>query len=237
MRRRASVHALPRSGALRLAGVLVRADLSCVLGAALAAWTFASGLLPELEPGRGTVAYWTAGGVGALLVVGSLAVHEMGHAIAARHAGLSVARITFSFIGGTSEVVGTIRRGRDEFLIAAAGPCASLAAALAAALGHVVLVETAGPGLAATIAALLAVANLAIALLNGLPGLPLDGGHMLRGAVWAASGRPDAGTFIVAWLGRRLGDTMILVAVFGSAFGFVGIALWAALLGLMLRER
>ena len=236
LRRRVPMRALPRSGAMRLGGVLVRADLSCVLGAALAAWTFASGLLPELDPGHAATAYWTAGGIGALLVVASLGIHEMGHAMAARRAGLSVGRITFSFVGGTSEIVGIIRQGRDEFLIAAAGPCASLAAALAAALGHVIVVETAGPGLAATIFALVAVANLAIALFNGLPGLPLDGGRMLRGVVWAVSGRPDAATSVVTWLGRRLGEAMILVALLGSAFGFLGIALWAALLGLVLRE-
>jgi Zn-dependent protease len=221
---------------MRLGGVLVRVDLSCVLGAALATWTFASGFLPELVPGRTTTAYWTAGAIGALLVVVSLAVHEMGHAVAARRAGLAVARITFSFVGGTSEVVGTIRHGREEFLIGAAGPCASLVAALGAALAHVLLVETIGPGLAATLAALVAVANLAIALLNGLPGPPLDGGRMLRGLVWSVSGRPEAANVVVAWLGRRLGEAMIVVAVLGSAFGFVGIALWAGLLGLVLRE-
>ena len=98
------------------------------------------------------------------------------------------------------------------------------------------LVETVGPGLAATVAALIAVANLAIAVLNGLPGLPLDGGRMLRGVVWSVSGRQDAATFAVTWIGRRLGELMIAVAVLGSAFGFLGIALWAGLLGLVLRD-
>ena len=236
LRRRATAVTLPRSAAMSLGGVLVRADLSCLLGAALTAWTFAYGLLPELEPGHTTSAYWTAGSVGALLVLASLAMHEMGHAMAARRAGLAIGRITLSFIGGTSEIVGSLRYGRDEFLIAAAGPCASLVTALVAALTHVIIVETAGPGLAATVAALIAVANLAIALLNGLPGLPLDGGRMLRGVVWSVSGRQDAGTSVVTWLGRRLGEAMIVVAVLGSAFGFLGIALWAGLLGLVLRE-
>lgn len=236
LRRRAPVPALPRSRPMRVGGVLVRADLSCMLGAALATWTFASGLLPEIDQGRAATAYWIAGGIGALLILASLAVHEMGHVMAARRAGLAVARVTFSFVGGASEIVGTIHRGRDEILIAAAGPGASLAAAVGAALAHVIIVETAGPGLAATITALVAVANLAIALLNGLPGLPLDGGRMLRGAVWAVSGRPDAATFVVTWLGRRIGEALIVLAILASTFGFLGIALWAALLGLVLRE-
>jgi Zn-dependent protease len=101
-----------------------------------------------------------------------------------RPAGLGVARITLSFVGGTSEIVGAIRYARDEFLIAAAGPIASLFAALVAAVVHVIIVETAGPGLPATVAALVAVANLAVALLNAVPGLPLDGGRVLRAVVW-----------------------------------------------------
>jgi Zn-dependent protease len=221
---------------LRLAGVVLRADLSCVFGALLTAWTFASGFLPETDPGRSTTAYWTAGLVGALLVIASLLLHEIGHAIAARRAGLGVARITLSFVGGTSEIVGAIRYARDEFLIAAAGPLTSLAAAAVAAVVHVVIVETAGPGLPATVAALVGVANLAVALLNAVPGLPLDGGRVLRAAVWAVTGRPETATRVAAVAGRRFGELLIAMAVLASAFGFVALALWAALLGFVLRE-
>jgi len=228
--------AVPGARALRLAGVAVRADLSCVFGALLTAWTFASAFLPETDPGRGAMAYGTAGAVGALLVVASLLLHELGHAIAARRAGLGVARITLSFVGGSSEIVGAIRYARDELVIAAAGPLTSLAAALLSAVAHVVLVETAGPGLPATVAALVAVANLAVALLNAVPGLPLDGGRVLRAVVWAVTGRPETATRIAAAAGRRFGEVLIGVAILASAFGFVALALWAALLGFVLRE-
>jgi Zn-dependent protease len=214
----------------------VRADLSCVFGALLTAWTFAAGFLPETDPGRSLTAYWTAGAAGALLVVGSILLHEIGHAIAARRAGLGVARITLSFVGGTSEVVGAIRHARDELVIAAAGPITSFAAMVVAAVVHVVIVETSGPGLSATIAALVGVANLALVLLNAVPGLPLDGGRVLRAVVWAITGRPEAATRIAAAAGRRFGELLIATAVFASAFGFVALALWAALLGFVLRE-
>lgn len=226
----------PASQSLRLAGVAVGADLSCALGAGLTAWTFASGFLPETNPGATTLAYWTAGALGALLVLGSLLAHELGHAIAARRAGHGVARITLSFVGGTSEIVGSIRQARDEIVIAAAGPLASLAAALVAAIVHVVLVETIGPGLPATVVALVAVANLALAALNALPGLPLDGGRVLRALVWRITGHYDGATRLAAMAGRRLGELLIAVAIFASAFGFVALALWAALLGFVLRE-
>jgi Zn-dependent protease len=221
---------------LRLAGVAVRADFSCLFGGLLTAWTFASGFLPETDPGLGIVTYWTAGVVGAVLVMGSLALHEFGHAIAARRRGLGVVGITLSFVGGTSEVVGTLRDARDELVIAAAGPLTSLGAAIVATLVHVAIVEMAGPGLPATVAALIAVANLALALLNAIPGLPLDGGRVLRAALWAVTGRLDAATRVAALTGRRFGDGLIAMAVLASAFGFAALALWAALLGLVLRE-
>jgi Zn-dependent protease len=221
---------------LRIAGVVVRADLSCVLGALLTAWTFASAFLPETNPGLRAGAYWAGGLAGAVFVVASLLLHEMGHAIAARRRGLGVVRITLSFVGGTSEISGTMRAARDELVIAAAGPLTSLAVALAAAVVHVVIVETSGDGVPATVAALIAVANLALAALNAIPGLPLDGGRMLRAALWAITGRADAATGVAVLAGRRFGEGLIVIAVLGSAFGFTALALWAALLGVVLRE-
>ena len=193
------------ASSMTLAGVALRADLSCLFGALLTAWTFASGFLPETDPGRGATAYWTAGAIGALCVMASLLLHELGHAIAARRAGLGVARITLSFVGGTSEIVGVIRYARDEAMIAASGPLASFAVMVTAAIAHVVLVETVGPGLPATVAALVAVANLALVVLNAVPGLPLDGGRVLRAALWAISGRQEAATRVAAVAGRRFG--------------------------------
>jgi Zn-dependent protease len=224
------------ASALHLGGISLRLDLSCMIGSVLTAWTFASGFLPETDPGRTTTAYWTAGLVGALLVATSLLIHELGHAVAARRAGLDVARITLSFIGGTTELVGVVRRPAEELVIALGGPLASMLAALAASLVHVVIVEAAGPGLPATVAALIAVANLAVAVLNVIPGLPLDGGRVLRALVWAATGRTETATNVATILGRRLGEITIGVAVMASAFGFLPFALWAGLLGFVLRD-
>lgn len=219
----------------RLAGIPVRAELSCVVGGVLAAWTFASDILPETNPGHSTLAYWTAGAAGALLLLLSIVLHEVGHAVAAHRAGVGVARITLSVVGGTSELGANLRRARDEILVAAAGPLASLVTMAVAMVAHVLIVEMAGPGLPATLAALVAIANLAVVILNTVPGLPLDGGRVLRATVWAITGRREAATRFAAALGLRLGEVLIAVAVFASAFGFFAIALWTALLGLALR--
>jgi len=234
-----SLSATRASGGIRttrLGDAAVQVDLSCALGVVLVAWTFAAGLLPETDPGRSVAAYWTAGLVGALSVAGSLLLHELGHAMAARRAGLGVSRITLSFAGGTSEIIGVIRCAADELRIAVGGPLASVATMLAAAVTHIVIAELAGPGLPATVAALVAGANLALVLLNAIPGLPFDGGHVLHATVWALTRRSEAATRLVLAIGRRLSDGMIGVAVLASAFGFLWIALWAGFLGFVVRE-
>jgi len=67
-------------------GIPLSFDLSCAFGIALGAWTFAETILPEAAPGRGGLAYWAGGAATALLVIVSIAAHELAHAITARRA-------------------------------------------------------------------------------------------------------------------------------------------------------
>ena len=75
-------------------------------------------------------------------------------------------------------------------------------------------------------------ANLAVALLNLLPALPLDGGRMLKAAIWAASGDESRATGIAAGAGRALGGALILLCIIASASGDAAAAIWSAALGL-----
>jgi Zn-dependent protease len=221
---------------VHLGGVPIGVDLPFAFATLLTAWTFAAGVLPETDPNRSRVAYWAAGIVGALLLGASLLIHELGHALAARRKGLAVTRITLSFAGGASEIAGTIRRPADTLGIALGGPLASLLTAIVAASAHVVIVETSGPGLLASVTALVAVGNVALTMVNVLPGLPLDGGHALTAALWKVTGRSDLATRWARAVGHRLGDAAIAIAVIASAFGFLAIAGWSALFGFTLRS-
>ena len=220
---------------VRLAGVPIGVDLSFVLAALLTAWTFSDGVLPETDPHRTTLAYWTAGTLGALLLCASLLIHELGHALAAYRRGLAVTRITLSFAGGTSDIAGSIRRPFDAALIAFGGPLANLLTAIVAAMVHVAIVEVSGPGLSASVSALVAVGNVALALVNVLPALPLDGGHALSAGLWKLTGRSDVASRWARAIGHRLGEAALALAVVASAFGFLAIACWSALFGLALR--
>ena len=212
------------------------ADLSCGLGALLTALAVGGVVLPEHEPGYPAAAYWAGGLITALGIVGSLLIHQLGHAAAARWVGLDVVRIRLSFGSGLSDVT-LAPEPRQELFAAAGGPTATLVVAVAAVGMHVALVETIGPGLPATLAALIALANVGLLVFNAMPGLPLDGGHVLHAAIWAATRRPATATRVAAAIGRGVGDTMLGIGLLGAVFGFIGVATGAAFLGLVIRLR
>jgi Zn-dependent protease len=219
---------------LTLLGVPLTIDLSWLFGLGLATWTFADGVLPREAPGHHTTTYVAAGALAALLLLGSVVLHETGHWLAAHRAGLPVVGLTLSLIGGALALGAAPRAPGVEARIALGGPLASLLAAATAALAHVVMVEAGADPLLATILALVATGNLAIALVNLLPGLPLDGGRLVRATLWRVTGDGATATRIAHGLGRALAVTLLALALVASASGDAVIALWAGLLALAL---
>jgi Zn-dependent protease/CBS domain-containing protein len=131
----------------------------------------------------------------------SVLVHELSHSVVARGFGLPVRRILLWPLGGFSEIEREPQTPGREFLVSAAGPALSLALA-AGGYGLTYLV-TAGtiPG---SLVSQLMWANLVVGGFNLLPGLPLDGGRMLRAVIWKVTGRPGTSTIAAAWAGRVL---------------------------------
>jgi Zn-dependent protease len=164
-------------------------------------------LFPSLESWKYVVAFLFA-----VLLYISVLVHELAHAVTALRFGLPVHRITIQFLGGVSEIDKPQTAGR-EFAVAAAGPALSLGLAGGFwGVGLALDVDT----LAGRMVALLAVSNLMVAVFNLLPGLPLDGGRMLRAGVWGATKRPMAGTVAASWAGRVLAVVVLAGAVWWS---------------------
>jgi Zn-dependent protease len=228
----------PRSvGQLAPFGIAFRVDVSWVFGLGLATWTFADAVLPLEAPERARGAYAAAGALTALLIFGSLALHEGGHWLIARRAGLPVVRLALSLVGGSLQLGTPPRSPATEFRLALGGPLASLATAALAALAHVALVEAGADPLLTAVPAVVAVANLGITALNLLPGLPLDGGRMLRAAVWAVTGNETGATRLATGAGRALGITLLLLAVVASASGDAAAAIWSGTLGLTIHGK
>lgn len=170
---------------------------------------------PEFSGSAGSAVPWISAGVFALLLMGSVLVHELAHAISARGFGYHVTGVTLWAMGGyttyrTSEKHGPSR----EATIALVGPAANLVIALTAwvAAPLLPLGSVAGEILRA-----LALANLFIGVFNLLPGSPLDGGAIVRAMVWAATGSLTRGQIIAAWIGRGLAAVLAL-APFALSF-------------------
>lgn len=211
--------------------VPVAVDLSWLLGWALATWTLADSVMPAAAPGHGPLACWLAGGATALVLLLSLAVHEAAHGIAARREGILVRRITLSLFGGATECEHAPHSPGVAFRISAAGPVASLGTAAVAAGTHVALVEGGADPLVALAAAIAAVGNLGVAILNLAPGLPLDGGGILVAGLWRLTGHHDQALRLAARAGRLVSGGVIAVALLAGVSGDTPLALWSGLVG------
>ncbi|MGD0602676.1 MAG: site-2 protease family protein [Streptosporangiaceae bacterium] len=145
-----------------------------------------------------------------ILLYVSVLVHELSHCVVARGYGLPVRRILLYPLGGFSEIEREPQTPGREFAVSAAGPALSLVLA-AAGYG---LMRVVPPGtVAGTLVSQLRWANLVVGIFNLLPGLPLDGGRMLRAVIWKLTGRPATSTIAAAWAGR-----VIAVALFAIPF-------------------
>jgi Zn-dependent protease len=153
--------------------------------------------IEKAEPGLGGLKY-VAGLALAVLLYLSVLAHEASHAYAARRYDLPVSHITLQFFGGMTAIDGEPDSPRQEFWISVVGPLSSLAVALVAFLASLV----APGGLIGLALSGLAVTNLFVGIVNLVPGLPLDGGRILKAVVWGVSGDTHRGTIVAAWGGR-----------------------------------
>src|SRR6266704_6079113 len=140
----------------RLFGIEIGFNWSLVFVFALIAWTLATGILPVTTAGQPALAYWVAGGVGAIIFYGCLLAHELAHAIVATRNGVKVAGITLWLFGGVSRLDGEPRSAGTEALIAAVGPLTSFAIAVVALGLHFV---TSASGLVSALFGWLAFVN------------------------------------------------------------------------------
>jgi Zn-dependent protease/CBS domain-containing protein len=170
-----------------------------------------------------------------VLLYVSVLIHELSHSLVARCYGLPVRRILLYPLGGFSEIEREPQSPGREFLVSAAGPALSLALA-AACYG---LMEVVPPDtVAGTLVSQLRWANLVVGIFNLLPGLPLDGGRMLRAVIWKLTGRPSTSTIVAAWAGRVIAVSLFVVpfvtgAVNGTGGDMVTV-LWLAVIAIFM---
>jgi Zn-dependent protease len=136
-----------------------------------------------------------------LCLLGSVLLHELGHALTARRHGIGVRGITLELLGGWTEMDRDAPSPRVDALVSLAGPAVSLVLGGLATVATLALPDRTVAG---QIAFQLAASNVLVAVFNVLPGLPLDGGRALRAGLWALIKDRDRATEAAGWAGRVL---------------------------------
>jgi Zn-dependent protease/predicted transcriptional regulator len=213
----------------RIAGIEVRVDSSWAVIALLITYSMylrTQALYPELS-GGGAVAL---GILATVLFFGSVLVHELAHALVAQARGIRVQDITLFLFGGATRARVESRGPGDEFLIALVGPLTS--GLLAALFG--IIVGLGGDSLSRPLAGTLgylAWTNLLLAAFNLVPGFPLDGGRLLRSAIWRVTGSLARATQIASVAGQGAGWLLVAAGVAWLLAGDLAGGIWFAFIG------
>jgi Zn-dependent protease/predicted transcriptional regulator len=217
-------------------GFRVKLDLSWILIAILITWSLAKGLFPYLYEELSQATYWWMGIAGAIGLFLSVIFHELSHSIVARRYGLPMRGITLFLFGGVAEAYEEPRDPKTEFLMAVAGPVSSLFLALFFYIIYIAGVILDFPLAVTGVIVYLATINVLLAIFNLLPGFPLDGGRILRSALWHWKGNLRRATRIASTIGAGIGLIFILLGILSFFLGnFIG-GMWWVLIGLFLRN-
>jgi len=220
----------------KVLGIEIRLDYSWFLVFAFFSWQLSVGLFPN-EYQFGPAISWLLGITAALLLFASVLIHELSHALMARRYGIEVQGITLFLFGGVAQIKGEPERPGQEFAIAAVGPLTSIVLGA----GSLALMWLAAVWNLGTLAALfnyLGWINIGLALFNLIPGFPMDGGRILRSAMWKATGNLEGATRWASYTGRAVGWLMIgygLYLFLHPQIGGFG-ALWLVFIGWFLNN-
>ncbi len=169
----------------------------------------------------------------ALLLFASVLAHELGHSFVAKWQGIEVQSITLFLFGGLAALEKESESPAEAFWVAIAGPAVSL---LLFALFTVIGISTGISGPLAALVSLLAYINLILALFNLIPGLPLDGGNILKSVVWKITGNPYKGVIFAGRVGQFLGWFGVILGLL-SILGISRIgSFWTLLIGWFLLQ-
>lgn len=221
-----------------LMGFEIKVDFSWIFLAILVTWSLATGYFPSVYSHFDERTLWLMGGAGALGLFVSIIFHELAHSVVARAFGMKIKGITLFIFGGVAELEDEPPSATAEFLVAIAGPLASIFLAFVCFR----VVDIANPGddpvTSSTLAVLgyIAVINMILAIFNMLPAFPLDGGRAFRAILWGVTGSMKRATVTAARVGSLFGLLFIGLGLLTVVFtGNLISGFWWALIGLFLR--
>jgi Zn-dependent protease/CBS domain-containing protein len=218
----------------RIAGITIEVDWSWIFIFLLVTWDLAIAVFPQIHPDWSVGLSWITALIASLLFFAAVLAHEFAHSLTAKRFGLPIRRITLFLFGGVSNLEREPQSARAEFIIAVVGPLTSFALGilfLFLARLHIGSVPLSlGKELGqldpiSTLLLWLGPINILVALFNLVPGFPLDGGRILRAAIWGATGDFIRATRWAAGAGRMFAWILMaagLAMIFGISVPFFG---------------
>jgi Zn-dependent protease len=206
-------------------GIPIRIHFSWLVVFGLMTWLLSSRYFPQVTPDLPFVSYWINGVLAALFLFGSVAFHELAHSYVAQKYKLSIENITLFIFGGVAQLKGEPPHPRAEFWIAIAGPLSSF---ILSGFFFILTMTTAGG--AKALMGYLAQINFILGVFNLIPGFPMDGGRVLRSAIWGKKKDYFYATQKASSIGRWIALFLIFFGLFSIFTGGPG-GLWLILVG------
>lgn len=220
----------------RLLGFAVRIDISWFFIALLVTWSLAKGLFPEMHEGLIAATYWTMGLAGAIGLFLSIIFHEFSHSLVARKYDIPIEGITLFIFGGVAEMTKEPGTPKAEFRMAIAGPIASLILSAGFLAAHGVAVASGWPEPIQGVLEYLGWINGILVLFNLMPAFPLDGGRVLRAALWHKTHDLRQATRRAARIGSHFGLAFMIGGGFLFITGNIIGGIWWFLIGQFIRN-
>ena len=222
---------------IKIGGIQIVIDYSWFVIFFLVIYSMAESYFPSIQRHLTGPQYWLMGLIAATLLFLSVLLHELAHSFVALRYGIRVQSIRLFIFGGVAQVSEEPHSGRHEFLIALAGPAASMALVFFFGACYGMLLLLRGPGLAPTVAWDLCWGNLMLALFNMIPGLPLDGGRILRAFLWDRWNDIARATKVASQIGNVFALALIIIGALQFFFAQSLISgLWFIFIGLFMKQ-
>ncbi|HEU4386550.1 MAG TPA: site-2 protease family protein [Blastocatellia bacterium] len=221
----------------RISGIPVRAHYSWLPVFPFYAWAISSAYLPNQVRGLEPWEYWVLGFLTTFLLFVSVLAHELAHSLMARVEGIGTSNITLYMFGGLATLEGQPARPSSEFKIAVVGPAASFLIGMLYFVFAELSIRSLNQYALAQVLRHLGLVNWFLAGFNILPGMPLDGGRVLRAILWRLNKNYRAATQIAVKAGFTISLALLVGGTYmfiSSDFGLYITGIWSVAIGLML---
>jgi Zn-dependent protease/CBS domain-containing protein len=219
-----------------IAGIPIEINYTWFVVFALIVWTLRLYYFPTTIPDQPAFIYWVTSLIAAILFFASLLAHELSHSAIAIKNDLPIKNITLFIFGGVARMTKEPQTPKVEFKMAAAGPACSFVLSLIFFALTQLFYNLKFPMALVALTDYLSFINLMVGVFNLVPGFPLDGGRILRAALWSISGDIKQATRVATTFGKAFAYFLIVLGFFYLFYGVIISGIWLIFIGFFLQE-